>query len=458
MPSTPAKTASRALTVGILMGVFAVAFQAYAVATAMPRAAEDLGQLGLFAWTFSMFVIGIALSTVLGGRAVDRFGPVIPSALGLALFTVGLVVAGSAPTMLVLVTGRFVQGLGGGLINVALMVIVARAYAEHRRAVMMTAFSFCWVLPAFIGPPVAALVTRLWSWHAAFWILVPVMVLTAILCWRPMLAIQRQGVPQHDEPVDPVPVWAAIAAALGLAVLQAGTERLDLLGAGMAVAGLAALGLAVPRMMPPGFFTVAAGIPAVSWTRLLQAGSFFTFESFLPLALVQTRGLSLFWAGSMLTIGSVGWTTGSWLQSRPWLRIRRDQIIVLGTLCGVVGLVGVAAGVLVPSTAGLVVIATAYSIAGLGMGFSTASGSLAVMQLSSHARLGRNTSSLQVSETMGNALSLGLAGAIFVALRETHIPTTTFAWLFAAICLVAVAAYLAARRIGPVRNATSGVG
>ena len=37
-------------------------------------------------------------------------------------------------------------------------------------------------------------------------------------------------------------------------------------------------------------------------------------------------------AGAALTVGSIGWTTGSWLQSRPWLKIRRDRLITLG-LC-----------------------------------------------------------------------------------------------------------------------------
>ena len=50
----------------------------------------------------------------------------------------------------------------------------------------------------------------------------------------------------------------------------------------------------------------------------------------MPLMLVEQRAVPLFQAGAVLTVGAVGWTTGSWLQSRPWLRIRRDVLITLG--------------------------------------------------------------------------------------------------------------------------------
>jgi hypothetical protein len=40
----------------------------------------------------------------------------------------------------------------------------------------------------------------------------------------------------------------------------------------------------------------------------------------VPLMLVEQRSVPLFQAGAVLTVGALGWTAGSWLQSRPWLR------------------------------------------------------------------------------------------------------------------------------------------
>ena len=441
---------------GILCGVFAVAVQALAVATAMPAAAEQLHQLPLFAWAFSLFVIGMSLSTVLGGRLSDSHGPVLPAAIGLATFTVGLVVAAVAPSMLVLIIGRFIQGVGGGLLNVTLMVIVARAYEEARRAVLMTAFSFCWVLPAFVGPPIAAWIVKVSNWRFVFWSLLPLMVLTAVLCTAPMRRMKQALGPQPDQTHRPVPIWAAVLVSVGLAAVQAGGQRLGWVGGALALTGLVALGLSLPSLMAPGFFRLAPGIAAVSWVRLLQAGSFFAVESFLPLSLRQIRGLSLLEAGLTLTVGSIGWTFGSWLQSRVWFRLRRDQIITLGVICSAIGVVLTAAATWLDVWLG--VIALAWVIAGLGMGLATASGSLAVMQLSDPSALGRNTSSLQVSESLGNALFVGIAGTVFAALSVDRVPTVVFGAVFAVVSVVALAAVAAALRIGPVRNATARIG
>ena len=93
--------------VGLLAGVVCVAFESVAVATAMPQAAQDLGQLGLYAWAFTLFVLGMVLSTAVAGRLSDRLGPVQPLAVGTALFLLGLLVAGAASSMLVLVAARF---------------------------------------------------------------------------------------------------------------------------------------------------------------------------------------------------------------------------------------------------------------------------------------------------------------------------------------------------------------
>ena len=54
-------------------------------------------------------------------------------------------------------------------------------------------------------------------------------------------------------------------------------------------------------------------------SRGLLPGAFFGAEAFIPLMLVEQREVALVLAGAALTVGGVGWTAGSWLQSRPWL-------------------------------------------------------------------------------------------------------------------------------------------
>jgi len=122
----------------------------------------------------------------------------------------------------------------------------------------------------------------------------------------------------------------------------------------------------------------------------------------------------------------------------------------------VVGVTGITVGVAVLAVAawfpqswlGLVMIS--WIIAGFGMGLQNPSTSLAVMQLSDDAELGRNTSSLQVGESLGSSLFTGLAGAWFAHFHEIADLSFTFGGLMVGMVFVGLIAVLVANRIGPV--------
>src|SRR5204862_7484688 len=101
----------RALTLGLVLTITFVASEALAVAPAVPVLARDLGGLRLYGWVFSAFLLAAMVGVVLAGEAADRRGPAPPYIAGLVLFVLGLLIAGRAPSMPVLVLGRAVQGL-----------------------------------------------------------------------------------------------------------------------------------------------------------------------------------------------------------------------------------------------------------------------------------------------------------------------------------------------------------
>src|SRR3954447_9199999 len=168
--SVDARTAAatprrRGLAVGLCLAVSAVAFEAISVATAMPAAARDLDGLDLYAWAFSLFLIGQLFATVAAGRVCDRIGAARPMAAGLALVAAGLVVAATAATMQQLIAGRLLQGLGGGVIAVSMFLVIAQAFDPRRRPLMISYVSAAWVVPSFVCPVVAAWLTYHLDWR-----------------------------------------------------------------------------------------------------------------------------------------------------------------------------------------------------------------------------------------------------------------------------------------------------
>src|SRR6478735_3112661 len=95
--------ALRATTIGVLALVSLHAFEAMALTTVMPTIARELDGAALYAMAFTATLASGLVSIVWQGYLADRRGPRPPLLLGLALFAAGLVVAGLAPSMGVLV-------------------------------------------------------------------------------------------------------------------------------------------------------------------------------------------------------------------------------------------------------------------------------------------------------------------------------------------------------------------
>ena len=150
----------RALTLGMITLVTLVAFEAVAVTTAMPTVARALDGLTLYALAFGGALAASVVGMVVAGAWGDARGPAGPTWAGVALFIAGLFIAGTAPDMWVLVGGRAVQGFGGGLVVVALYVVVGRAYPADLHPRVFAAFAGAWVLPSIAGPSIAGLIVE----------------------------------------------------------------------------------------------------------------------------------------------------------------------------------------------------------------------------------------------------------------------------------------------------------
>jgi MFS family permease len=439
----------RALVVGVVGVVVAVAFEAIAVATAMPVAARELHGLRGYGLAFSVFLTTSLLGMVVAGDMSDRRGPVRPFMVAAVSFALGLLVAGLATSMWLLVVARAVQGFGAGLNIVSLYVVVARAFPAGLRPRVFSAISSGWILPSLVGPPVAGLLADHVSWRWVFLGVLPLLLGAALLV-RPHLA-GLDGPAAGPASPRRSRLGAAVLAAAGAGLLQLGGQLLSGHPAPAAVlvlAGVALLGLGVPRLLPVGAFRLGRGLPTVVVLRGVLAGAFFGTETFIPLMLVEQRSLATTLAGASLTGAALTWSLGAWLQGRPGLRTPRSVLVTLGfvfVLAGI-GLVAVATSDAVPA----VTAAAGWVVAGLGMGLGLTSLSVLVLELSPIAEQGANASALQVSDALGSIVMIGTAGAVFAALAtgRSH-GATPYLAIDAVMATVCVAGALVAHRVRP---------
>src|SRR5438876_9920804 len=106
----------RQLTLGLILIILGPAFETLAVATILPKIVADLGGLSLYGWSFSAYMLATLVGLILAGVEADRRGPAIPFICGVALFVLGLALAGTASSMVTFVLSRGVQGFGAGII------------------------------------------------------------------------------------------------------------------------------------------------------------------------------------------------------------------------------------------------------------------------------------------------------------------------------------------------------
>src|SRR5262249_58957659 len=129
---------------------------------------------------------------------------------------VGLGVAGSAHSMLVLVAGRVLQGAGAAALSAVSYVAVARAYPADAQPRMMAMLSSAWVIPGLFGPALAAAVARSAGWRFVFLGLVPATLLAGGLALPRPPAPRRPRGPRRPLLSTPAPGAPPLAPRLAL--------------------------------------------------------------------------------------------------------------------------------------------------------------------------------------------------------------------------------------------------
>ncbi|WP_433012419.1 MFS transporter [Kribbella sp. CA-294648] len=433
----------RALTIGMVALITLIAFESLAVTTAMPTAAQALDGLALYALAFGGPLASSVVAMVVSGTWSDLKGPARPLWYGTAWFLVGLILAGSAPTMELLVAGRFIQGFGGGLVTVALYVVVGHLYPPELRPRIFAAFATGWVVPSLVGPAVAGLIVEHAHWRIVF-LAVPVLAVPAVLVMRPGLARMNAGtVVQADRSMwDRRALWA-VAAAVGVGLLSYGGQQSGVLQPILVVLGLIGLVGFVPKLLPVGTFRLGSGLPSVVALRGFVAASGFGAEVFLPLMLTRERGLSPSYAGLVLTVSALSWTAATWYRGRPKQPFSHAVFLQAGMISIVLGIVTAALTLNphVPVVVGIL----GWSLAGLGMGTVFPTLSVLVLEYSSREEQGTNSSALQLSDALATATVLAVGGSLF-AVIEPHAPTTAYLIAFGLPALLALIGVVAGRR------------
>jgi EmrB/QacA subfamily drug resistance transporter len=299
---------------------FMVVLDITVVTVALPSIGDDLDLAPAdLSWVVNAYTIALGGFLLLGGRASDIFGRRRVFLLGLALFTLGSLACGLAPSGGSLIAARAVQGLGAALLSPAALAILLASFAEGpARNRALAAWAAVAGGGTALGLVIGGALTEAVSWQAVFLINVPVGIVAAPLVLRHVVESRSDVARRLDAP-------GALVATAGLAVLiygivgaeehGFGAERtLALLAAGVAL--LAAFLLVERRVAEPlvrlSVFRLRS-LSVADGAYLITSVGMFGPLFLLSLYLQQVLAASALETGLAFLPWSIGFVTVAWL-------------------------------------------------------------------------------------------------------------------------------------------------
>ncbi len=205
--------------ISVTIGIFMIILDSTIVNIAFPTLRAALGaSLSDAQWVISIYVLALGISTPVAGFLADRFDIKRVYLMGIAVFTLGSLLCGFAPTLGLLIAARALQGFGGGIAQPLGPAQLYRAFPPKEQGSAFGILGIALVVAPALGPILGGWLVDLNIWRAIFFVNVPIG-LVGVILGRRFLVDHRTG----KRPLfDPLGI---LTAAIGFgAVLYAASE------------------------------------------------------------------------------------------------------------------------------------------------------------------------------------------------------------------------------------------
>jgi|TARA_R100000501_G_C2626436_1_gene120144 EmrB/QacA subfamily drug resistance transporter len=398
------------------------------VSTALPTIVGELGGLEYLAWIVTAYMLAVTVVTPIYGKLGDMLGRKRVLQAAILLFLAGSALCGIAQSTTDLIIFRAIQGLGGGGLIVSSMAAVGDVVSPRERGRYQGYFGAVFGISTVTGPLIGGYIVEHLSWRWIFYVNLPVgLIGLAGVAWAFAPPPKRER-----RPID----WtgaALLAAGLTALVLAASLGGHAMPWTSAPILGLAALtvtslvGLALVErradapILPPELFANPTFLLS-SAVGFIVGLAMFGAITYMPVYLQVVQGMSPSRAGLALTPLMGGLFLTSIVSGRIISRIGRYRIFpIAGTALMAIGL-----GLMsfLASDTPLWFALVAMAVLGLGLGLVMQVLVLAVQNAVEYRILGVATSGATLFRSIGGALGVAGAGAIFSAGLAMRLATT----------------------------------
>lgn len=411
--------ARRDIIVGVLLAMFLAALDQTIVSPALPTIASSLGNAEYLSWIVSAYLLTATAVTPLYGKLADIKGrrPVIFGAI--AIFVAGSIISALAPSMLILIIGRAIQGIGGGGLGALAMTVIGDVVPPRERGQYQGYISGMWGIASLAGPIVGGFLAHKLHWSMIFWINLPLAGFAIAVLNNPLKRLH---------PVRNL-------------------HRLDLLGASLVILATTSLMLMLTwggsryAWMSPeilGLATISALFWALFGLRIRQAdepilpievlknpvvataatSNFFSMGVnlglgvYIPLYLQGVRHLDPSNAGLSLVPLLASMVCGAAFSGWMTARLQHyKRVALIGLAIAILGLFALAAWV---NSLPYLWLEAVLMVCGAGIGTSFPLAIVCVQNAVDPAHLGVATGAVTFLRSLGGAMGVSILGAVFL--------------------------------------------
>jgi DHA1 family bicyclomycin/chloramphenicol resistance-like MFS transporter len=207
--ATPAPSAPPAihntvlmLILGSIQAIMPISIDLYL--PALPTIAHEYNVLpGAVQFTLAIFMIGVAVGQLFYGPLTDKYGRKPPLYVGFGMYIAGAVICATAPTITVLIGGRFLQALGASAGTVISGAIARDLWRGKELASRLSLLMLVLGVAPILAPSLGGVILAFWDWHGVFWVLVGyglIMMSCLSLLPETSSASERATVQLHEAP------------------------------------------------------------------------------------------------------------------------------------------------------------------------------------------------------------------------------------------------------------------
>ncbi len=435
----------------VSLGTFMLLLDITIVTVALPAIQHDLhANFSDLQWVVDAYALTLAALLLTAGSLADLFGRRLLFAIGLAVFTAGSLLCGTATGPLYLIIARSGQGVGGAIMLATSLALLAQAFQGRDRGVAFAVWGTVVATAVAVGPLLGGVLTTGISWRWIFFVNVPIGVVALAVTIARVVESRQEGARRPDWAGFVLFTGALVSLVYGL--IRASQTSWTDLGVLLCFAGAAVLAVAflVAEHLGrhPMFDLRLFRVPAFDGGLVASfavSASLYSLLLYLVLYLQDALGYSALQAGVRMLVVSGGTFATSALAGRLSARVPPRWLIAPGLLLVGVGLLLMAQ---LHASSTWMVLVPGFVVAGLGNGITNPPlASTAVGVVEPH-RAGMASGINNTFRQVGVATGIAALGSIFATRQASD--------LAAALHRVPALGHATSQVAAAVRNGATG--